>query len=165
MIKRRVSEYSSFVVSLLGILLICIRLYLPAIIVFIVWYCLFGMVGLAFSCSTKGNVKLSNFFLNVTIPVTLLPFRKAFYYWTKSVNVVLLNSAHASEAYETAKKVKVDNLYTDNNKSFFYCFFAALLNDLGDKESAIKYMEISEQLPHKQFVDVSLDKLKKEISE
>lgn len=147
-----------------GILLIFMKLYVPAIFVFVIWYCLYGMVGLAFSCSIKGNLKLSNFFLYISVPMTLMPFRKSFYYWTKAVNVLLLNPAEVSEAYEIAQKVNVEKLYTDNNRSFFYCFFAALLNDLGERKKALEYMEMAEQIPHKEFVDVALEKLRGEIS-
>lgn len=96
--------------------------------------------------------------------MTLMPFRKSFYYWTKAVNVLLLNPAEVSEAYEIAQKVNVEKLYTDNNRSFFYCFFAALLNDLGERKKALEYMEMAEQIPHKEFVDVALEKLRGEIS-
>ena len=165
MIKRRISEYSSFVILLFCMLLIYYKLLLPAFLVYIIWYCLFGMVGLAFLCNTKGKIKLSEFFLKITIPATLLPLRRSFYYWTKSVNVIMLNPAHVSEAYEIAQKVKVDNLYTDNNKSFFLCFLAALLNDLGQREKAYEYIKISQQLPHNSFVDVTLERLKKAMDE
>ena len=160
MIKRRISEYSTFVLLIFGILLIFMRLYVPAIFVFVIWYCLYGMVGLAFTCSIRGNLKLSNFFLYISVPMTLMPFRKSFYYWTKAVNVLLLNPAEVSEAYEIAQKVNVEKLYTDNNRSFF---IVALLNDLGEREKALEYMEMAEQIPHKESVDLALKKIREEV--
>lgn len=59
--------------------------------------------------------------------MTLMPFRKSFYYWTKAVNVLLLNPAEVSEAYEIAQKVNVEKLYTDNNRSFFIVFLLHFL--------------------------------------
>ncbi|GLC83283.1 hypothetical protein LBYZC6_53970 [Lacrimispora brassicae] len=123
------------------------------------------MVGLAFILSAMKKTKLSNFFLNISIPMTLLPFRKAFYYWTKAVNVILADSTCISEAYEITKKVNPDNLYTDNNKSFFFSFLAALLYDLGNKEMALNYLEMAQQLPHKKLFDEHLEKLKKQITQ
>ena len=35
----------------------------------------------------------------------------------------------------------------------FFSFFAALLGDLGDKEEALKYIEISQQLLHNAGLD------------
>ena len=92
--------------------------------------------------------------------MTLMPFRKSFYYWTKAVNVLLLNPAEVSEAYEIAQKVNVEKLYTDNNRSFF---IVALLNDLGEREKALEYMEMAEQIPHKESVDLALKKIREEV--
>ena len=161
--KRLISEYSSFILLFFGILLICMNFYLFAIFVFIIWYCLFGMVGLAFTYSTKGNIRRSNLFLNISIPITLLPFRRAFYYWTKAANVLLSDSGRVLEAYDIAKKVNVNNLYTDNDKSMFFSFWAVLLSGLGDKEGALKYVEIAQQLPHKECHNDYLENLKKQL--
>jgi hypothetical protein len=121
------------------------------------------MVGLAFSYSVKNKLKLSNFFLSISIPITLLPFRRAFYYWTKSVNVLFGDPGDLSKAYELAKKVKPDNLYTDNNKCFFFSFYAAILSDSGDKEQARHYLEMAQHLPHKKEFDHTIEQLKEEI--
>ena len=73
------------------------------------------------------------------------------------------DSSRILEVHDIAKKVKVDDLYTDNNKRVFLSFFAALLSGLGDNEEALRYIEMSQELPHKESYNEFLKKLKKEI--
>ena len=68
-----------------------------------------------------------------------------------------------SEAYEKAQKDNDEKLYTENKRSYFYCFFAALLNDLGERVKALEFMEMAEHIPHKEFVDLALKKLSGEV--
>ena len=161
--RRLVSEYSSFAILFCVVFLLYFRLWLFALLLYVLWYLLFGMVGLAFSYSVKRKLGLSNFFIKISIPIILVPFRKAFYYWTKAVNVILADSAEAPKAYVIAKKVNPDSLYTDNNRCMFFSFFAALLNDMGDKEKALYYLGKAEQLPHNAALDDTLKKMRGEI--
>ena len=162
--KRVISEYSSFVILICIVLFYYFKLNLFAFLLSVLWYALFGMVGLAFSLSVKRKTKLSDFFLKITIPITLLPFRKAFYYWTKSVNLIFTDTESVIKAYEIAVKVDPDNLYTDNNKCMFFSFIASLLSDSGNKEKAIQYLERAKQLPHKEALDDTLKKLEEQIT-
>ena len=163
--KRLLSEYSSFFMLFCIVLFFYFRFRFVALLLYLLWYLMFGMVGLAYFCSTQRILKLSNFLLKISIPVTLLPFRKAFYYWTKAVNVILVDSTRVSEAYDTARKVNPDSLYTDNNKCMYFSFIAAVIYDIGEKEKALYYLTLAQQLPHKTALDENLKQLYEKISE
>ena len=163
--KRFVIEISSLIILFLGIILFYYNFRLIALLLYLIWYLIFGMVGLAFYCSTHKKIKMSNFFLAITIPVILLPSRKAFYYWTKAVNSTLADSARASVAYDLAMKVNPDNLLTDNNRCMYFSFVAALLFDTGEKERALHFLALARQFPHKTALDAPLQQLSDQFSE
>ena len=96
------------------------------------------------------------------------PFRKAFYYWTKAINIGLCNPDDQEalrKAFELASKVNPDNLYTDNNKAMFFSYFAALHLDLGSKDIAREYLDRSSALPHRAQLDTMLEKLYSALNE
>ncbi len=151
--KRLISEYSSIILIMAIILLLKLNLYSVAAAICVLWYMLFGFVGVAFSLSIKKKAKLSNIFIVLTLPTLLLPFRKSFYYWVKSVNAVLLNSNNIEKAYGYAQKVNIDGLYTDNNKSMFYAYLAGILLDLNQRGRSVEMINEAKRIPHKAFID------------
>ena len=104
---------------------------------------------------------MSDFFIMLTMQKTLLPFRKSFYFWVKSFNVILRDPKNVSLAYEYAQKVNIDNLYTDNNKSMFYSYLASIYADLNQKELFLKYLDMAKKTPHKKMVDITIENLEK----
>lgn len=102
--------------------------------------------------------------LKVTFYPTLLPFRKSFYFWTKSVNVLLKNPTDTGKAYSLAKKVNVGGLCTDNNKAFFLSYLASLYNDLGDKEKAYNCIKEAQSMTHKKAIDEMINHVYDEIA-
>ncbi len=122
------------------------------------------MVELAIYFSVRRKTNLSDFFLEVTIPLYLVPSRKALYYWSKASNKIIKDPTLISEAYELSKKVNPDNIYSDHNKSIFFSFLAALHKDLGNNEEAIKYIEMSINTPHQKKADKMLEDLKAQIT-
>ena len=159
----------------LCVILLLLRFFWGAAILFGLWYVLYGFVGLAHFFSLAREVALSNIFLTITLYPTLLPFRKAFYFWTKSVNIVLKNStdiekastdtaADAEKALLLAKKVNIDDLYTENNKAMFLSYLVSLYLDLGDKEQAHYYIQEARKMPHKKAIDETLNHIYDEIT-
>lgn len=127
-----------------------------------IWYLLFGFVGLAYKTRTMRKTKLSNLFLYVTMPVTLVPFRKAFYYWTKAINISLRdpdNTEIRQKVLDAAIKVNPNHLYADNNKAMFYSFLSAVFLDVKDVESARMYLDKAKALPHSPELNTMIDKL------
>lgn len=160
--NRRITEYGGIILVLIAILFAYMKIWWLCIPLFIIWYFLFGFVGLAYTISTIRILPLSNIFLAITFPVFLLPFRKAFYYWTKSVNVSSAKPVSyeaTTKALEYAAQVNPDNLYTHNNKAVFFSFLAALYFDAGNGAMAKEYLDKSSVLPHKRQLDVVLEKL------
>ena len=147
----------------LCVILICLRYYWSAAIIYVIWYLLYGFVGLAFFFSTARKFFLSNLLLRIAFYPTLVPFRKSFYFWTKSVNKILRDSTDIERAYSLAEKVNIDNLYTDNNKAMFYSYLASLHLDLGNRPLAIKYIDIAKDLPHKKMLDETINRVYEEI--
>jgi len=149
---------------MLFILLVCMKLFhiatiwlllLPAALC-VVCYALCGFVGLAFyfSASAKKRIALSNFFLKISFRPTLLPVRKAYYLWTKSVNTALKNpteiqKADFEKAFALAKKVNPENLRTLNDKAMFLAWLACMYDDAGDKEKATACIREAQGLPYK----------------
>ena len=148
----------------LCVILILLRVYWGAAIIWGICFVFYGFVGLAFFFSTAKKVTLSNLFLRITFYPTLLPFRKSFYFWTKSVNIILKDSTDVERAYSLAEKVNVDNLYTDNNKAMFYAYLASLHSDLGNKSFAEKYIQVARNLPHKKMLDETINQINEEIT-
>jgi len=165
MVKRRLTEYSGQLMMFLCVILLFLRFFWVAAIIYILWYALYGFVGLSFFFSTARKIALSNLLLRVTLYPTLLPFRKSFYFWTKSVNVILKNPADTETAYSLAKKVNVDALCTDNNKAFFLSYLASLYNDLGDKENAYNCIKEAQGIPHKKAIKELINRVYDEIAD
>ena len=164
MVKRKITEYAGIVIILLCVILIFLRFYWVAAIVYVLWYILFGFVGLAFYFSSRRKIALSNLFIRITVHPTLLPFGKSFYFWTKSVNLILKDSTNIKKAYSLAEKVNIDNLYIDNNKAMFCSYLASLYNDLGEKTLAEKYIQIAQNIPHNKMLDETINRLIEEIA-
>lgn len=149
---------------LLCVILLFLRFFWGAAVVYIFWYALYGFVGLAFFFSIARKIALSNLLLRLTFHSTLLPFRKSFYFWTKSVNIILIDSTATEKAYSFAKKVNIDGLCTNNNKSMFLSYFASLCNDLGDKEQALNCIQEAQRIPHKKAIDEMINSINDEIA-
>ena len=164
MAKRRLAEYSGQVVMLLCVVLLCLRIFWAAAIVYLFWYVFYGFVGLAFFFSVRRRLALSNLLLRITFSPTLLPFRKSFYFWTKSVNIILKTPTDTEKAFCLAKKVDVDGLGTSNNKAFFLSYLAALHNDMGDKEKALDCIQEARELPHREAVREQINRIYDEIT-
>lgn len=164
MVKRKITEYLGQILMLLCIVLLFLQLFWGAAVLYIVWYALYGFVGLSFFFSASRKITLSNILLSVTFYPTLLPFRKAFYFWTKSVNTILKDATNTEKAYSLAKKVDIDKLYTDHNKAFFLSYLASLYTDLGDKEKARKCIDEAQRIPHKKVIDEMINRVKDEIA-
>ena len=161
--KRYVTEYGGIILVTMGLLFAYLKLWWLFALIMVAWYFLFGFVGLAFTTSTMRKLNLSNVLLLITVPTALVPFRRAFYYWTKAVNTTLSspnNIEAIDKALELANKVKPDSLYTDNNKAMFFSFLAALHFDSDNKEVGKTYLDKAISLPHKPQLDSELDKLK-----
>lgn len=157
--KRLISEYAA-VLLLFGCLVFLIgRFFWIAAVFWVLWYLLYGFVGLAFSFTSRKKTGASNIFLRITVVPFLLPFRKAFYYWTKSANVTAKNPKDTQKAFELAQKVNVQALYTDNNKTMFYVYYAALSFDMGDGDTALVYIQKAKDLPHREALDEGIDRL------
>ena len=151
---------------LLFILLACMKLFhipeiwllcVPAALC-LVLYALFGFVGLAHLFSKKKKIKLSNFFLALSFSPTLLPFRKALYFWIKSDNLIRKNptdiqKADFEKAFALAKKVNMDKFITCNERALFLSYLSVLYFDSGDKEKAYGCMQEAQSLPHNEAVD------------
>ena len=166
--KRRITEYGGIILICICFLFAYLQMWWTSILLCLVWYFLFGFVGLAYKTSTMRILSLSNALLMITFPYSLVPFRKAFYYWTKAVNTVLCNPDNpeaTKRAFDLAKKVNPDNLYTDNNKAMFFGFFSALHMDMGNRETAREYLDKATALPHKTQMDEMLVKLHAALSE
>lgn len=159
MVNRKLTEYLGQILMLLCVILLFMRLFWGAAVLYIVWYALYGFVGLSFFFSTARKIALSNILLNVTFYPTLLPFRRSFYFWTKSVNTILKDSTDTEKAYHLAKKVNIDELCTDNNKAFFLSYLASLYNDLGDKEKAHNCINEAQSIPHKKAIDEMINRV------
>ena len=160
--KRRLTEYAAIIPLCLFLVFAYYRVWWVSAVLYLVWYFLYGFVGLAYAVNTKRMLKLSNFFLAITAPYILLPFRKAFYYWTKAVNVTQKspdNIEATKKAFELSQKVNVDSLYTDKNKAVFLLFRAALYLDLNDKEAARKYLDKARLLTHNKQTNEILERL------
>ena len=164
MAKRRFTEYSGLVVILLCVVLLGLRIFLAAAIVYLFWYALYGFVGLAFFFSVRRKLAFSNLLLRITLAPTLLHFRKSFYFWTKSVNTILKSPTDTEKALNLAKKVNLDGLGTGNNKAFFLSYLAALYNDTDDKENALECIQQAKVIPHKEAFDEQINRVYEEIT-
>ncbi len=154
--KRFVIEYLALI-PLLGCVFFLLRKQpIPALIFYALWYFLFGFVGLASYCHTKQKLRLSKFFLAITTPILLVPFRKAFYYWLKAIHALMKDTENVKIPFALAKKVNPEHLYTDHNRCMFYSFLAALYIDMGDKQTGHAVFEKAEQTPHKPEFDAQL---------
>ena len=140
------------------------RFFLAAAALYSFRHMLYGFVGMAFFFSTARKITLSNLLLKITFYPTLLPFRKSFYFWTKSVNVTLKNPKDIERAFLLAKKVNVEGLCTDNNKAMFLSYLAALHNDLGNKKKAFDCIQEAKGMPHKKALDETLNRMYDEIA-
>ena len=159
---KRKMEYAVMAAGfLLFVILVCLRLFpsagvwllCAAAALLLAWYAMCGFVGLAFWFSQIKKTALSNFFLAITIRPTLLPFRKAFYLWTKSVNLIQKNptdiqKADFEKAFALAKKVNPDKLDTYNSKAMFLSWLAVLYYDSGERETAYHCIEEAQSLPY-----------------
>ena len=157
--ERLISEYSSFVFLFVGLLFFFFRLYTMFYIVLVVWYFLFGFVGLAYLFSTSRKIKLSGLFILLTVPVFLIPFRKALYYWTRAVNTIFKDPSNVEETLKFAKLVNIDNLYTDNNKCMFYSFLSSIYFDLNQRDLSKEYLDKAKRTPHKMVVNIAIEHL------
>ena len=161
--KRKLTEYTGIIIVSIGAALLFVPFYWGAGFLFALYHLLYGFTGLAFFFSTARKTSISNLLLGITLAPTLLPFRKSFYYWTKSVNTILQDSSGVEKAYSFAKKVNVDNLSTDNNRSMFYSYLASLHIEMGNKSEAVECIQIALELPHKKELDEPLNNIKESI--
>lgn len=161
MLKRKCSEYFGTLLVIISIPLI-INQSILGFVLFAAWYFLYGFVGLAHLLS-RSNKHATLFFLLMTCPYILVPFRKSFYYWIKSQNLLQRKPEKIQAAFTLAQKVKVDSLYTDNNKAIFYSYLAALHFDLGHAEEAKTYLCLSDSLSHHSSLDAVLANLRNTI--
>ena len=157
---------------MLFILLVCMKLFhiatiwlllLPAALC-VVWYALFGFVGLAHLFSRKKKIKLSNSFLALSFSPTLLPSRKAIYFWVKSDNLIRksptdIQKADFEKAFALAKKVNLDRFSTYNEKALFLSYLTVLYYDSGEKEKAYRCMQEARSLPHNEAVDTAINQI------
>ena len=83
--KKRNSELIPCFMIFLGVLGILTNYTALGNTVLFIWYILFGFVTLGHTMLLKDKLGLSNLFLTVTLPYFLLPYRKAYYYLSKSM--------------------------------------------------------------------------------
>ena len=159
MAKRRLTEYSGQFMMIFCVALLCLRIFWAAAAVYLLWYTLYGFVGLAFFLSARKKPAFSNLLLRITIAQTLLPFRKSFYFWTKSTNAILKNPANTKEALYIANKVDIGGLGTSHNKAFFLSYLAALYFDMGDKGKALDCIREARGTPHKEALNEHMDRI------
>jgi hypothetical protein len=164
MAKRRLTEYSGQIVILLCVVLLYLRFFWVAAIVYLLWYTLYGFVGLAFFFSTRRKLTISNLLLRITFSPTLLPFRKSFYFWTESANIILKSPSDTAKAFDLAKKVDVEGLGTDKNKAIFLSFLAALHNDMGDKDKALECIQQAKETAHQEALKEHISHVYDEIT-
>lgn len=162
--KKRNSELIPCFMIFLGVLGILTNYSAFGTIILLVWYCLFGFVTLGHTMLLKDKWKLSALFLTITVPHFLLPYRKAYYYLSKSM-LTLQKSGDVRKALEYAQKVKTKSFDTDNEKSFFYSFLCSLYMDQGDYKNAKENIMAAKELPHNKKLDKSYDKILKLIRE
>lgn len=148
MAKRYISEGLGIALIIGSLILVFLKQPIWAALLFIIWYFLFGFIGLANSCSRAKKIGLSNFFLAITCPYLLLPFRKCFYYWIKSQNLFTTSPHNAAKAYVLAKKVNTHALYTPGNKAAFTLYTAALNASLGYTQEARDSLNQMYQYPY-----------------
>lgn len=133
-------------------------------ILLLLWYLLFGFVTLGHTMLLKDKLKISDFFLTITLPYLLLPYRKAYYYLSKSM-LTLQKHGNTQKALEYAQRVKIKSFDTDNEKSFFYSYLCSLYMDNGNYEKAKENILEAKALPHNKKLDQSYDKILKIIQE
>ena len=162
MIKRVLLELSAFIALGLAALFAFMRVWWLFALCLTTWYLLYGFVGMAYNACAKGRLALSQFFLSITIPFALYPFRRANYYWLKAANLVSSKPRDrdaSRQALEITGMVDIDGLLTDNNKASFFTFLAALHLDLGNIDLVRIYLDKVKVIPHKSVLDDELKRL------
>ncbi|MBU5451342.1 hypothetical protein [Acetivibrio sp. MSJd-27] len=162
--KKRNSELIPCFMIFLGVLGILTNYTALGNTILFIWYILFGFVTLGHTMLLKDKLGLSNLFLTATLPYFLLPYRKAYYYLSKSM-LTLQKFGDTRKALEYAQKVKMKNFDTDNEKSFFYSYLCSLHMDSGDYKKAKENILAAKELPHNKKLDKSYDKILKIIQE
>ena len=78
--KKRNGEWIPCFMIFLGVLGIVTNHTALGMILLLLRYLLFGFVTLGHTMLLKDKLKISDFFLTITLPYLLLPYRKAYYY-------------------------------------------------------------------------------------
>jgi hypothetical protein len=168
MAKRVISEYIGIVLAAAALVMAYRGFWTAFYPIVLLWYLLYGFVGLASTFNKKRMFKLSEFFLIITLPFLLVPFRKAFYYWIKAMNVIALKPIEVGsvlKALAYTEKVKPASLYTDNNKATFFSFVATLYCGMNNKALARDYLAKAKALPYKEQLSPTIDKLTETLEE
>ena len=140
---RNITETIGIVLPSIGIILFFMGYRSIALLSLIIWYLGFGFVGLAFYSYQHKNYKASMFFLSITVPNILLPFRRSFYFWLKTWNAIFLGQLSNEAMWEGLSKVDPNYLGTDDNKARYYMTLAALYLDMKKQIDARMYAQIA----------------------
>lgn len=162
--KKRNSELIPCFLIFLGVLGIVTNYTALGNIILLLWYLLYGFVTLGHTYLLKEKLGLAQFFLTITLPYLLLPYRRAYYYLSMSM-LTLQKTGDTEKALKPAQRVKAKHFDSDNEKSFFYSFLCSLYMDNGDYQHAKENILLAKELPHQPKLDRSYDKILRIIEE
>ena len=127
----------------------------------VLWYLLYGFVGLAERMIQTGHRRLAQFYLKVTFPYLLLPFRRAWYYMLSILALPAEPVYPADTALALSRKLNPEALGNDNNRSYYYGIVAHIQTELGNVPEARTQLEKARALKH----NAGFDKLYQDIEE
>ena len=133
----------------------------------VLWYLLYGFVGLAERMVQTGHRRLAQFYLALTFPYLLLPFRRAWYYMLGILALPAEPVYPAETALAMAKKCRPEALGNDNNRSYYHGICAHVYAELGDLPEAKAQLARARELQHnpgfdKMYADIEERIAKKE---
>lgn len=138
--------------------------YTIGLILFLIYYFLFGFVAISFIMNMFGDTKKAKILMIITVPYLLYKVEKAYYYWLKA-SFTYAEKNDYNLALAIAKKVKETNLSTDNDRSLFNSFLACVYCDMKDNANAGLFLKKAREIPHKAVADQHYNDLEQKIKE
>ncbi len=162
-------EYLEYVILLLFLVCFVLGKLWLMLMFAVLWYLLYGFVGLAERMVQTGHRRLAQFYLALTCPYLLLPFRRAWYYMLGILALPAEPAYPAQTALAMAQKLRPEALGNDNNRSYYYGICAHVYTELGDLPQARSQLARARELKHnpgfdKMYGDIEARISKKEKS-
>lgn len=150
--SKNVQINSQYVILALFIVTFIFDYILVCVLLLALWYFLNGFVSISSFLINKNRRQLACFFLTLTCPFLLLPYRKAWYYMLRVI--ALPGEPYPTElAMKYARKIDAKALQNENSQSYYHGILAHIYAQAGQQRNAKDELIKARALPHNAGLD------------